>query len=668
MSRLSFSLEAKATGSRARAARFKTLHNEVITPTFMPVGTMATVRAQSLQSLESTGAQVLLANTYHLLLRPGPEVFRKLGGIHRFMNWKKSVLTDSGGFQIFCLPNSRRMSEEGAEFRSYVDGKKILLTPELSIDTQKAIGSDIMMVLDQCISSTADHGTALGAMDLTHRWAERSLKARGDSPQSLFGIVQGACFEDLRKLSAEAITSFPFDGFAIGGLAVGEGKAEREDMCALTADLLPENYPRYLMGVGTPIDLLEAVHRGVDMFDCILPTSMAQQGVAYTFQGRFDLKRGVYKFSEAPIDAGCDCYTCANFSRAYLHHLSKAKEYLGWHLIGLHNLWFYQVLMREMREAILEDRFLGYYREKREVLQTQDQENPMNRPRIKPPSAKLPKELGDYAIHASDSGFSSIRHKPSGEIMHSVNDPNEEANRLYIEQSNLAERLQGPGDELVLWDVGLGAAHNAMAAIRLYEKLAEKSDVLRKLRIVSFENDLNSLKLATASAHVFPHLKHAAPYHLLEKKRWQSKSGSVSWELVEGDFTEKFLGAPIPDLIFYDPFSFKTDLELWTLDCFRSIRSFCRGHATELFTYSASTAVRATLLAAGFFVGQGLGTGPKSETTRAFTLPPSVQMLLGPQWLEHWERSGAKIPSHITESLRIDFERHVREHAQFGEA
>jgi queuine tRNA-ribosyltransferase len=298
MSRLNFILQKQATGSKARAGRFQTLHNEVLTPIFMPVGTQATVRAQLPSIVAETGARILLANTYHLMLRPGPEVFQKIGGIHKFMNWPRSVLTDSGGFQIFSLSKARKMKEEGAEFKSYVDGTKYLLTPELSISVQKSIGSDIMMVLDQCVPSTCEREVAEAAMHLTHRWAQRSLVARGDSLQSMFGIVQGACFEDLRRQSADFITQMPFDGFAIGGLAVGETKNEREDFTELVTGFLPSDRPRYLMGVGTPIDLLEAVHRGVDMFDCIIPTALAQQGVAYTSHGRLRLGRGVYKFFE----------------------------------------------------------------------------------------------------------------------------------------------------------------------------------------------------------------------------------------------------------------------------------------------------------------------------------------------------------------------------------
>src|SRR3954452_10178533 len=315
-SRLNFRIEARATGSRARAATFQTLHNEVKTPLFMPVGTHATVKAQLPQTLEDAGSQILLANTYHLLLRPGPEVFRRTGGIHGFMSWSKSVLTDSGGFQIFSLPNSRAMSEEGAIFQSYVDGRTILLSPEISIETQKAIRSDIMMALDQCIPSTADETAARLALGITHRWAARSLATRAESPQAMFGIVQGALFAELRRESVETLCAMPFDGFAIGGLAVGEEKNQREDVCAFTADLLPEDKPRYLMGVGTPLDILEAVHRGVDMFDCILPTSLAQQGVAFTSQGRRDLRRAAYRDKHGPIDPACHCYTCKTHSIA----------------------------------------------------------------------------------------------------------------------------------------------------------------------------------------------------------------------------------------------------------------------------------------------------------------------------------------------------------------
>src|SRR5262245_54221444 len=259
--RLPFTVQKESRNSKARAATLQTLHGVVHTPIFMPVGTQATVKAQTVESLNLSGTRVLLANAYHLLLRPGPEVFQRFGGIHRFMNWDGPVLTDSGGFQIFSLPHSRTMSEDGARFQSYIDGKSYLLSPESSIAMQQAIGSDIMMVLDQCIPSTAPYPQAEAAMKLTHRWAERSLQARGDSPQALFGIVQGACHHKLRKQSAAFLRELPFDGLAIGGLAVGETQSERYEMTELVTDHLPNSFPRYLMGVGMPIDLLESVHR-----------------------------------------------------------------------------------------------------------------------------------------------------------------------------------------------------------------------------------------------------------------------------------------------------------------------------------------------------------------------------------------------------------------------
>src|SRR5277367_5953005 len=372
MTRLDFTLERTATGSRARAARFKTAHNEVLTPTFMPVGTHAAVRSQRREDVLESGAQVLLANTYHLLLRPGVEIFEKFGGIHAFMNWPRSVLTDSGGFQIFSLPGSRTLREECAEFRSYVDNTLVRLSPERSIQTQKAIGADIMMVLDQCVPSTVEHDVARSAMELTHRWARRSLAARGDSPQALFGIVQGASYPDLRVESARTITQMPFDGYAIGGLAVGESSAQREDCTATVTELLPQHSPRYLMGVGTTRDLLEAVHRGVDMFDCILPTSLAKQGVAFTSLGRRDLRRAAYRNLEGPIDPACGCYTCRTYSIAYLFHLQRVHESLGWQLLGLHNVHFYMQLMRTMRAHILAGTWLSFYHAQRDVLDARD--------------------------------------------------------------------------------------------------------------------------------------------------------------------------------------------------------------------------------------------------------------------------------------------------------
>ncbi|MBX3040552.1 MAG: tRNA guanosine(34) transglycosylase Tgt [Bdellovibrionaceae bacterium] len=399
MSRLNFHLEAEAQDSHARAGRFMTAHGPIQTPIFMPVGTQATVKGLNVESLTTTGSRMLLANTYHLMLRPGAEVFEKFGGIHRFMNWQGPVLTDSGGFQIFSLPNSRKMTEDGATFKSYVDGKLHLLSPEESIRIQKAIGSDVMMVLDQCIPSTSSHAEAKKAMDLTHRWALRSFKARGESSQAMFGIVQGACYPDLRKISADTLTQIPFDGYAIGGLAVGETKDERYEFTELTAGFLPKNLPRYLMGVGTPLDILEGVHRGVDMFDCILPTALAQRGTAFTSKGKFQLRRSVYKFSEEALDPDCDCGTCTQYSRAYLHHLTKADELLGWKLLSKHNLTFYHRMMKEMRERILANDFASYYREKKEAWDRSDEENPA----VPPKSKKRKKKIHPIVPEGTDA-------------------------------------------------------------------------------------------------------------------------------------------------------------------------------------------------------------------------------------------------------------------------
>ena len=674
-SRLNFKVEATATGSRARAGTFRTLHNEVKTPLFMPVGTQATVKAQTFDTLLESGSQILLANTYHLLLRPGPEVFRSFGGIHRFTGWEKSFLTDSGGFQIFSLPHARNMKEEGAEFRSYVDGKTYLLSPETSIGTQVAIGSDIMMVLDQCIPSTADKSTAKEALEITHRWALRSLKARGDSPQSMFAIVQGALYPDLRKQSAEGLTQLPFDGFAIGGLAVGEEKAEREDTCEIAAAMLPADKPRYLMGVGTPLDLLEAVHRGVDMFDCIIPNKVAQFGTAFTSRGILQLRRSVYKFSEEKLDPKCRCPVCAKYSRGYLHHLTKTQEPLGWTLLGQHNIWFYHQLMREIRQSILEDRFLALYHEKRAFLQEEDMDNPAVPPKVG--KERRPRTLGDYEVHLADEGFASIRQVSSGEIMHSHTPPMVEAKALYVDQSDLAGRLRlpegrSPADvaPLVIWDIGLGAGANAMAAIQCYEAEAAKGPV-RPMRVISFENDLDSLKLALTHKNRFEYLRHSGPDAILARGEWQSRQfEGLSWELHVGDFWETAVQASAkPDLLFFDFFSHKTDTACWTLPQFQKLLALCDPQKpAELFTYSASTAVRVALLNAGFHVAIGTGTGVKKETIVALTpgyAQPCRYALLGKEWLDKWRRSSAKFPEGLSSADQTALEQRIESHPQF---
>jgi queuine tRNA-ribosyltransferase len=657
--RLGFQIEKTLSGSNARAGRFRTLHNEVQTPLFMPVGTQATVKAQTVEALESSGSQILLANTYHLLLRPGPEVFKKVGGIQKFMNWPRSVLTDSGGYQIFSLSRSREMNEEGARFQSYVDNRWFWLTPEVSIETQKAIGSDIMMVLDQCVHSTADLPTAQAAMELTHRWARRSFQARGDSPQSLFGIVQGACYSELRKESALTLAEIPFDGFAIGGLAVGESKSEREDVTAHTLQFVPRDRPRYLMGVGTPLDILEAVHRGIDMFDCIIPTSFAQRGTVFTSKGKVQLRRSRYRESEAPLDSACACSTCSRFSRAYLHHLIKTEEVYGWQLLGAHNIWFYHRMMDEIRTSIFEDRFLEYFKEKREVLGRSDAEARTSAVAVAGSSRF---EVVDRAEH------SSIYDRISGETMHSVNDPMLEARSVYVEQSMLARRLEEyGGNEFVIWDVGLGAAANAMAAVECYENLSGNLGKKPALQLVSFENDLGSLEVALHSGS-FEYLSHPGPESILERGDWERKG--LSWSLLKGDFKDYLATAPAPDLIYYDPFSIQSDPAHWDTQMFKRIFDRCQNRDVELFTYSSSTSVRVALLLAGFWVAPGRGTGPKATTTIAMT-PLAAERrgkesLLGTQWLERWKRSGAKFPPGMPLAGEAEIEAKVLAHPQFA--
>jgi queuine tRNA-ribosyltransferase len=365
---LPFEVLATDRDSRARRGTLLTAHGRVETPTFMSVGTRATVTGLDPLELTVLGAQVLLANTYHLLLRPGPELFRRVGGIHAFMAWDGPVLTDSGGYQIFSLPGDRTISEEGARFRSYVDQRAVLLSPERSIEMQTAIGSDIMMVLDECVDSTSDAATTRAAMERTHRWALRSLAARQNPAQALFAIVQGGVVPELRRESAAFLCDHPFDGFAIGGLAVGDTRAQREAITQFSAALLPVDRPRYLMGVGTPPDLLYAILAGVDMFDCVLPTHLAWQGTAFTSTGRVRVTRAAAGEADIPLDAECACSTCRRFSRSYLHHLFKCSEPLGPRLLSRHNLHHYHALMSEARSAIERGVYAAFARDKLERI------------------------------------------------------------------------------------------------------------------------------------------------------------------------------------------------------------------------------------------------------------------------------------------------------------
>ena len=674
MSRLNFKIEAECKGTKARAGHFTTLHSSVKTPVFMPVGTRATVKGQTIESLKENGAQCLLANTYHLFLRPGAEVFRKFGGIHNFMKWDGSVLTDSGGFQIFSLHKDRKMNEEGAVFKSYLDGQTFLLTPELSIETQKAIGSDIMMVLDQCIPSTASYEEAKEAMELTHRWALRSLKARGDSKQSMFGIVQGACYEDLRKQSAAFLTEQPFDGYAIGGLAVGEAPEKCWEFAGIAASCLPKHLPRYLMGVGTPIDILEAVNHGVDMFDCIMPSQLGHRGTVFTSQGKMQLRRSVYQFSEDVLDPKCDCYTCRSYSRAYLHHLIKSGEPLGWFLLTTHNLAFYHRLMREMRQAIFDGSFPSYYQMKRPYLLMSDEENPCVPPKKNRVKVHI---LGDYEVHHSLEGFASIKQISSGEIMHSVNKPEEESNRVYIQQSDLFNKLKRSDNvekkDIILWDVGLGAAHNAMAAIRCAEEALARngSEAVNRLVLYSFECDLNPLKLACKCNKEFPHLHHSAPFKLLKDGFWENSEHTIKWILVEGNYLKFFHNCEKPDIIYYDPFSPKVDGDCWSLDAFKALFDYCNGKSYELYTYTTSTMIRSTMLVAGMWVGKGVPTGPKESTTIAFSDEETAKKhklagnLLTKEWLDRWHRSQAQFPKNFPEENKPAFTQSIELHPQF---
>ena len=352
MSSLRF--EILATDGVARRGRLATAHGVVDTPVFMPVGTQATVKALTPEDLETAGAQVVLGNTYHLLLRPGPDVVRDLGGLHRFMGWHRAILTDSGGFQVFSLAKLRKLSDDGVEFRAPLDGATRFLSPESVVEIQRALGSDITMPLDECLAYPATREATERSLALTLRWAERARAAHaaGAGGQALFGIIQGGTFDDLRAEAVERTVALGFDGYAIGGLAVGESKPAMLELTARVAAALPADRPRYLMGVGKPEDLVESVARGVDMFDCVLPTRNARNGQAFTSSGTVTIKQAQWIREGGPLDAACDCYTCRTFSRAYLRHLFVTEELLAYRLLTLHNVRFYLGLMAAMREAI----------------------------------------------------------------------------------------------------------------------------------------------------------------------------------------------------------------------------------------------------------------------------------------------------------------------------
>lgn len=358
---LDFSFEIQAQQERARAGVFHTPHGDLHTPVFAPVGTQASVKALTPQQLHDLGATLILSNTYHLYLRPGDELIAELGGLHQFMNWPHPILTDSGGYQVFSLKANRNITDEGVTFKSHIDGSIHLLTPEKAIIIQENLGADIIMAFDEC-SPPYDKEYNQRAVQRTHRWAERCLQVKRRSDQALFGIVQGGVYPELRENSAQFIAGLGFPGNAIGGLSVGETKAELYDTLNLMDNLLPEDKPRYLMGVGTPIDLIEGVRRGIDIFDCVQPTRLARHNAAMTQAGQMNLLNAAYARDERPIDPECDCYTCSHFSRAYLRHLINAKEMLAATLLSIHNLHTLLQLCFQVRQSIFDGRFSEFAR------------------------------------------------------------------------------------------------------------------------------------------------------------------------------------------------------------------------------------------------------------------------------------------------------------------
>tara|TARA_B100001248_G_scaffold261233_1_gene251738 strand:- start:11704 stop:12816 length:1113 start_codon:yes stop_codon:yes gene_type:complete len=353
--------QLQAQEGQARASSFTTAHGKIETPIFMPVGTKATVKAMSPKDLQEIGSQIILGNTYHLHLRPGESLIKELGGLHQFMNWQGPILTDSGGFQVFSLSKLNKIREEGVEFRSHLDGSKYFISPEISMQIQMDLGSDIIMAFDECLPYPSNREEIQKSMQMTYRWLLRCKEAMNRKDSHLFGIVQGGLDLDLRKESLEQICSVDLPGYALGGFSVGEPPEIMHELLPQIAPLMPKEKPRYLMGVGTPKDLLIAIDSGIDMFDCVMPTRNARNGTLFTWQGKVSIKRQQYAKDPRPLDADCACYTCKNFSRAYLRHLFMNNELLGSHLNTYHNLYFYLELTRRARKAILEGRWKSFF-------------------------------------------------------------------------------------------------------------------------------------------------------------------------------------------------------------------------------------------------------------------------------------------------------------------
>ncbi len=358
----------------ARAGELNTPHGKVLTPAFMPVGSQATVKTLTPEDVKGLGFNMLLANTYHLYLRPGIDVIKKLGGLHRFMGWNGAILTDSGGYQVFSLSPLCKITDEGATFRSHIDGSEHFLTPELAVKYQESLGADVIMVLDECSAYGDNKEKVRQAMERTYRWAERCLKTHKNNKQALYAIVQGGMFPDLRQVSAEYLTKLDFPGYAIGGLSVGEPKEVTLPIIEQTTALLPKDKPRYLMGVGSPDDLVAGVARGIDLFDCALPTRVARNGALFTRKGRINIRRATYAKMDKPIDPKCDCYTCRTFSAAYMSHLFRAEELLALRLATIHNLRFISNLMRDIRSAILDGTFDAFTKDFLSNYKTTDEQ------------------------------------------------------------------------------------------------------------------------------------------------------------------------------------------------------------------------------------------------------------------------------------------------------
>jgi len=355
-----FRVVKRCKASKARLGEIVTDHGRFETPVFMPVGTAGAIKGVSVEEAREAGVEIILANTYHLYLRPGHELIEKLGGLHRFMNWSGPVLTDSGGFQTLSLSKLRTISDDGVVFRSHIDGSTHFLGPKKVMEIQRALGADIIVTLDECAPFGADRGYVLASVKLTEKWARRCMEKRKDNGQALFCVVQGGIYPELREMSAKGLVNMGFDGYALGGLSVGEDKHTRENVIRLTRKFLPEERPLYLMGVGTPEDIVESVKRGVDMFDCVMPTRNARNGTLFTHEGRLIIKNAQYTDDSLPIEEGCACYTCSNYSRAYLRHLFVSREILACRLNTIHNLYHYAKLMSGIRRAIRDDRLTEF--------------------------------------------------------------------------------------------------------------------------------------------------------------------------------------------------------------------------------------------------------------------------------------------------------------------